>query len=173
MNGSFDLGRTLRIGSPSNEPLLPAGEDEVVIRFLQPITLMDLANSEIGRCFMHQQDWLTEETWAHEPIPAGTYRLRLATNCFGMQMVSQIAHLASGEQVAPVALVVAALLCIMSSATTDEELPLEETSARCLEASVPDTQGAVVFLQSRLIAIDFLEKDAAMSDVTLAVLVAA
>jgi hypothetical protein len=128
---ALDAAAILGIGTPSTEPLPAPIPGEIVLRIPDSLSLQGLRDSPIGKQLMHQQDWYDKYQWSKEALPAGTYRLRVPVPGSNRKTASeQAAMLPAGEELAPVVLVAAALLCIQRQGGPD---PLNGDWTRCAE----------------------------------------
>src|SRR5207302_231647 len=90
--------------------------------------------------------------WSKKALPAGTYRLRVPVPKSNRKTASeQNAMLPAGENAAPVALVVAALLCIQLQGGSD---PLNADWTRCAEQTVVGGRVVLIWSVGRLFVND-------------------
>lgn len=128
----YDAVAILGFGEASSEPLPKAAPGEVVIR-VGAWSLQDLRTCEtVTRDnLMWDQDWYNEYPWSRTKLTPGVYRLRLPLPDSNRKtFAEQRKLLLADEDVAPVALVAAALLCSLKQAGKDL---LDGDWSRCAE----------------------------------------
>jgi hypothetical protein len=136
----FDVAQVLGIGTP------PLGY--VTLRIPDGLSLQVLRDSEIGKKLMHDQTWYDRCVWSTESPPAGTYRLRLPVPGSNLKTAAeQAAMLPADEKLAPVVLVVAALLCIHLQGGPD---PLDNGWTRCADQSAGGCHAGLTWVGGRL-----------------------
>jgi len=144
----LDAAAILGLGTPSTEPLPPLEAGWIVLRIPAGLTLQALRDSPAGKKPMWQQDWYDTYPWSTEALPAGDYRLRLPVPGSGRKtFAEQRALLSPGEQVAPVVLVAAALLCIKRQRGPD---PLDGRWTRCAEQTAGGFRVGLLWYDGRL-----------------------
>jgi hypothetical protein len=145
---SFDAATLLGIGTGSTDPLPAPVPGEVVLRIPDGLTLQALRDSPVGKRLMHVQDWYDKYAWRQVALPAGSYRLRVPVpGSTNKTFAEQQALLPPSEQVAPVVLVAAALLCIRLQSGPD---PLQNSWTRCLEQTAGGYRVVLCWLSDRL-----------------------
>jgi hypothetical protein len=129
----YDAAAILGLGKASSDPLPEAASGEVVIR-VGAWSLQDLHTCEtvVRDNLMWDQDWYNEYPWSRVKLTPGVYRVRIPVpDSNSKTFVEQSKLLLSGEEVAPVALATAALLCHLKQTSKDL---LDDDWARCAEA---------------------------------------
>ncbi|MFA6039196.1 MAG: hypothetical protein WCV62_00515 [Candidatus Peribacteraceae bacterium] len=130
---SYDAVALLGFGEGGGEPLPEPAPGEVVIR-VGAWSLLDLRACEtvVRHNLMWDEDWYNEYPFSREKLNPGVYRVRMPvpySNC--KDFAEQKKLLLSGEEVAPVALAAAVLLCHLKQ--TGKDL-LGYGWGRCAEA---------------------------------------
>ncbi len=109
----FDVASTLGVGTPSADPLPAAEPGIILLRVSAGLSLRALRRSkEVSRWEWIRQTCKTFP-WHRKALTAGMYRLRLPViGSNRKSLTEQLAMLPSGEELAPVTLVAAALACM-------------------------------------------------------------
>lgn len=129
----YDAASILGLGEASSDPLPDPAPGEVVIR-VGAWSLQDLRTCEtvVRHNLMWDQDWYNEYPFPRAKLTPGVYRVRLPIpDSNRKNFTEQKKLLLSGEEVAPVALVAATLLCHLKQAGQDL---LNDDWTRCAEA---------------------------------------
>jgi hypothetical protein len=127
---AYDAVALFGFGELTTEPLPQPSPGEIVIRY-SGWSLQELRDSEIGRKFLHEQDWYNKYPWSTEKLPSCIYRLRVPVRDSNNKTFGEQERLLpQGEQVAPVVLVASALLS--HHLQTKEDL-LKNDWTRCKE----------------------------------------
>jgi len=144
----LDAAAILGIGTPSTEPLPPPEEGWIVLRIPDGLTLQALRDSPAGKERMWAQDWYDTYPWSTEALPAGDYHLRIPVSGSRRKtFAEQQAMFPPGEEVAPVVLVAAALLCIERQRGPD---PLNRSWTRCAEQTAEGHRVVLFWSDGRL-----------------------
>ncbi|MDA1292497.1 MAG: hypothetical protein O3A81_01835 [bacterium] len=126
----YDAVAILGFGEVSTEPLPEPAPGEIIIR-VGDWSLQDLRDCTVGKELMLQQDWYDKYDWSSAKLTAGIYRVRLPVpDSNRKSFAEQKALLLSGEEVAPVALGVSALLVYLKETRNG---PLKNNLCRCEE----------------------------------------
>ena len=145
---AFDAAAILGIGTPYTEPLPAPEPGYTIIRIPEGLSLLALRESAIGKRMMWPWDWYDKYQWSREALPAGTYRLRLPVPDSNRKTGGeQQAMLPPGEQLAPAALVLAALLCTHLQGGPD---PLGDDWTRCAEQTASGYRVALTWRVGRV-----------------------
>ncbi len=145
----LDAAAVLGLGTPSADPLPPPEAGWVVLRIPDNLTLQALRDSPVGKELMWQHGWYDQYPWSSAAPPAGDYALRLPVpSSRGKTLAEQQALLPPGEEVAPVVLVAAALLCIKLQDGRD---PLNTDATRCKEQASDGDRVLVHLYQGRVL----------------------
>ncbi|MBS0262720.1 MAG: hypothetical protein JSS02_12270 [Planctomycetes bacterium] len=130
----YDAIALLGFGEAGSDTLPKSAPGEVIIR-VGAWSLADLRESAIGKVLMHQQDWYDKYHWSTAKLAPGVYRVRMPVpDSTDKTYAEQEKLLLPGEEVVPVALAAAVLLCHLKVAGTDL---LDNGWTRCAE-SIPD-----------------------------------
>jgi hypothetical protein len=144
---SFDAASALGIGTPSSEPLPAPEAGFTIIRIPDGLSLQALRDSHVGQRLMNRQDWYDKYQWSREALPAGVYRLCIPVPGSNHKTFAvQQAMLPDAEQVAPVVLVVIAILCIRQGVIH----PLRGAWIRCAEQSADGQHVVLAWYDDRL-----------------------
>lgn len=140
----YDAAPILGLGKASSDPLPDPAPGEVLIR-VGAWSLQDLRTCEtvVRHNLMWDQDWYNEYPFPREKLTPGVYRVRLPIPDSNRKtFAEQQKLLLSGEEVAPVALVAATLLCHLKQAGNDL---LNDDWTRCSE-TLPDEDRVVLLV---------------------------
>ncbi len=144
----LDAAAVLGLGTPSSAPLPEAEVGWIVLRIPDNLTLQALRDCPVGQELMWQQGWYDKYPWSSAALPAGDYYLRLPVpGSQSKTFAEQQALLPPGEEVAPVVLVAAALLCIRRQGGPD---PLDNEWVRCKEQASDGDRVSVDLDQGRV-----------------------
>lgn len=146
---SYDAVAILGLGEASSDPLPEPAPGEVVIR-VGAWSLADLRVCEtvVRDNLMHDQDWYVKYPLNTAKLTPGVYRVRMPvpdSNC--KNFAEQKKLLLSGEEVTPVALAAAVLLCHLKQAGKDL---LENDWTRCAEALPGESRVELVVDEGRV-----------------------
>ena len=144
----FDVAQVLGIGTPSTDPLPVPTPGYITLRIPEGLSLHALRDGPVGRRLLHPQDWYDKYPWSEAALLAGVYFLRLPVPGSNRKTArEQAAMLAADEQLAPVALVAAALLCIYLQGGAD---PLDNCWTRCAEQTAGGDRAVLTWYGGRL-----------------------
>ena len=132
----YDAAPILGLGKASDEPLPDPDPGEVVIR-VGAWSLRDLRTCEtvVRDSLVWDSTWYDQYAWSQAKLTPSVYRVRIPVPySSGKTFAQQHALLLPGEQVTPVALAAAVLLCHLKVTGTDL---LDYEWIRCAEA-LPD-----------------------------------
>ena len=145
---ALDAAALLGVGSPSPQPLPEPEPGYTILRVREGLSLRALRDGAIGQRLMRDQDWYDKYGWIREAPPAGTYRLRIPFPGSSRKTAGeQQAMLPAGESVAPVSLILAALLCIEVQGGPD---PLGGDWTRCAEPTAGDCRVTLGWRDGRI-----------------------
>jgi hypothetical protein len=106
---SFDVGTQLGLGVPSDKPLPPAMQGMIALRLTTGVSLAEARKNPL----MLPERWYERFAWFNQPIEPGTYHLQLPfRGTDGKPAQAQLASFPAHASLAPVTLVVVALLCM-------------------------------------------------------------
>jgi hypothetical protein len=124
--------------------------DNIILHVPEGCSPRSLRDNAIGAELIWQDNtWYDKYEWAKTPIPSGTYHLRLPVPDSNRKTFQeQHALLRDGEEPAPLALVMLALLCCRLQGLPD---PLNGDFVRCREVDADGDRVALRWNDGRLV----------------------